>query len=37
MQQFFNTLKIIDNQLHKENEEMKYKMNEMMMIYQNEN
>jgi hypothetical protein len=36
MQQFFNTMKITENQLRKENEEMKYKMNEIMMIYQNE-
>jgi hypothetical protein len=35
MQQFFNTMKITENQLRKENEDMKYKMNEMM-IYNNQ-
>jgi hypothetical protein len=36
MQQFFNTMKNTEKQLQKENEDMKYKMREMMIIYKNE-
>jgi hypothetical protein len=36
MQLFLNGMKIIENQLRKENEDMNYKMNEMIKLYNNQ-
>jgi hypothetical protein len=36
IQLFLNTMKITENLLRKENEDMKYKMNEMMILYNNQ-